>query len=265
MRKRTALITGATQGIGLEFCKLFAADGYNLVMVARDSERLDLLRHRFQEEYEIKVQIFARDLTEPSAPSAIFDALKIQNVIVDVLVNNAGFGNFGLFTETDWETERNMIQLNITSLTQMTKLFLPDMLVLDSGGIINVASTAAFMPGPLMAVYYATKAYVLSFSQALAEELKDTNITINTLCPGHTATEFSKREHMENSKPFTPVSGIIQSAEEVAREGYRDFMHKKPLTITGTMNKMMIQSLRFSPRKAVTKVTRWLMDKRQEL
>ncbi len=262
MNAKTVLITGATQGIGFELSKLFAKDGFNLILVARNEQRLNEIRKAFKSDYDADVRIIAKDLSKADSAMEIFEQLKLENIIVNILINNAGFGHFGKFTETDWDVEQRMIQLNITTLTQMTKLFLPDMLALNQGAIMNVASTAAFMPGPLMSVYYATKAFVFSFSQALANELKDTNITINTLCPGATDTEFARVAEMDNSKLFSGSMMSVMNAETVARMGYNDLMDGKELTITGTMNKMLVQSIRVSPRKMVMNITRWLMDKR---
>jgi len=262
MNNKTVLITGATQGIGFELSKLFARDEYNLILVARNEQRLNEIRKDFKAEYSIDVRILVMDLSKPDSAREVYEQLKLQNIIVNILINNAGFGHLGKFEDTDWDVEQRMIQLNITSLTQLAKLFLPDMLALNQGAIMNVASTAAFMPGPLMSVYYASKAFVLSFSQALANELKDTNITVNTLCPGPTETEFARVAQMDNSKLFSSPLMSVMDAASVARMGYKDLLNKKSLTITGTMNKMMIQSIRVSPRKTVMSLTRWLMDKR---
>ncbi len=262
MNNKTVLITGATQGIGYELSKLFAQDEYNLILVARNEQRLNEIRKNFTAEFKVNIRVIAKDLSRPDSAQEIFEQLKLENIIVNILINNAGFGHLGKFSETDWDVEQKMIQLNITTLTQMTKLFLPDMLDLNQGAIMNVASTAAFMPGPLMAVYYATKAYVFSFSQALSNELKDTNITVNTLCPGATETEFSRVAEMDNSKLFSSPLMSVMDAETVARMGYKDLMNEKDLTITGAMNKMLVQSIRVSPRKIVMNITRWLMDNR---
>jgi len=254
MNHKTVLITGATHGIGFELSKLFAQDGYNLVLVARNEQKLNEIRKDFKSDYDATVRVIAMNLSKPDSAHAVYEKLKLQNIIVNILINNAGFGHFGKFADTDWEVEQRMIQLNITTLTQLTKLFLPDMLDLNQGAIMNVASTAAFMPGPLMSVYYATKAYVFSFSQALANELKDTNITVNTLCPGATETEFARVAEMDNSKIFSSSLMSVMDAETVARMGYKDLMNGKELTITGAMNKMMVQSVRVSPRKMVVNI-----------
>ncbi len=263
MHQKTALITGASQGIGYELSKLFIKDGYNLILVARDEKRLNAIKADFLIEYDASVEIIIADLSHPDSALQIFETLRLKNTIVSALVNNAGFGHFGKFAETDWDVYQNMLQLNISSLTRLTHLFLPDMLDMKYGFIMNVASTAAFMPGPLMSIYYASKAFVFSFSQALANELKDTNVTVNTLCPGPTETGFQQRAKMDNSNVFNNPIMQVMDAETVARQGYRDLMRGKTLTINGAFNKLLTQSVRISPRKTVMNITRWLMDKRE--
>ena len=263
MNNKTVLITGATQGIGFELSKLFAKDGYHLVLVARNEQKLNEIRQTFKTDYDAEVRIIVKDLSKADSAQEIFEQLKLENIIINILINNAGFGHFGRFAETDWDVEQRMIQLNITTLTQLTKLFLPDMMALNQGAIMNVASTAAFMPGPLMAVYYATKAFVFSFSQALSNELKDTNITVNTLCPGATETQFARVAEMDESKLFSNPFMSVMDAKTVARMGYKDLMNGKDLTVTGVINKMLVRSVRVSPRKMVMNITRWLMDKRE--
>jgi len=262
MHKKTALITGASQGIGYELSKLFAKDGYNLVLVARDEKRLNDIKMEFLKEHQVDIQIVVKDLSNPNSAQEIFESLKLKNTIVTALVNNAGFGHLGKFSETDWDLYQKMIQLNISSLTRLTHLFLPDMLDMNRGYIMNVASTAAFMPGPLMSIYYASKAFVLSFSQALANELKDSSVIVNTLCPGPTETKFQKRAKMDNRNVFNNSIMHVMDAETVAKQGYQDLMQGKTLTITGSFNKLLTQSIRVSPRNMVINVTRWLMDKR---
>jgi len=259
---QTALITGASTGIGYELAKLFAKDGFNLVITARNEAKLNEVKKELNGISDIKVHVIAKDLSEPQAAAELFNEITKQSINIDIVVNNAGYGLFGLFSETDWNTELRMIQLNITSLTQLTKLFLPEMIKRNEGKILNVASTAGFMPGPLMAVYYATKAYVLSFSQALSNELKDSAITVNTLCPGPTESEFSKTARLDNSKLFTNGIMRVLNAKTVAQISYRDLMKGKRLTITGLTNKIMIQSLRTAPRNMITNITRWIMSQR---
>jgi len=253
------LITGASSGIGLEFAKVFAREGHNLVLVARSEETLKELKARLEEEHDVEVKIIIQDLKYYNAPTAIYDEVKRSNINVNILVNNAGFGNHGKFVDTDLETELEMIQVNITALTHLTKLFLKDMIVNNNGRILNVASTAAFQPGPLMAVYYATKAYVLSFSEALAEELKDTKIKVTTLCPGPTATNFSKNANVHDTKLF---NGRIPTGKDVAEYGYNALVNEKRIAVHGFKNKMFVQSSKFIPRKTITRMVRKLQEKK---
>src|SRR6202790_2259799 len=196
-KDQTALITGASGGIGYELAKLFARDHYNLVLVARSAERLRRVAEELQGRSGVAVKTVALDLAEASAPRSLFDQLQREGVAVDVLVNNAGFGSIGEFASIAEEEILGQISLNITAVTHLTRLFLPAMLARRHGKIMNVASTAAFQPGPLMAVYYATKAYVLSFSEALANETGGSGVTVTAVCPGPTATAFQKRAGME--------------------------------------------------------------------
>src|SRR5271170_2823541 len=191
--RKTALITGASFGIGLELARIFAREGCNLVLVARSADKLRQLASELEKAHGTRSLILAADLTEPAAPAYVLDQTTRADIPVDVLVNNAGFGQYGLFAENDLEECLRQIQLNVTTLTHLTRLYLPAMIERESGGVLNVASTAAFQPGPLMAVYFATKAYVLHFSEALANELHGTDVTVTCLCPGPTATEFAKR------------------------------------------------------------------------
>src|SRR5947209_5684123 len=194
---RTALITGASSGIGRELANLFARDHYDLVLVARNSSRLAQAADELQRQFGITAKSFPLDLTAGSAPQFLFEQLAREGVTIDVLVNNAGYGRLGAFAEVSAEDSLGQIQLNITALTQLTKLFLGPMLERKSGKILNVASTAGFQPGPLMAVYYATKGYVISFSEALANELHGSGVTVTCLCPGATDTEFQVRARSE--------------------------------------------------------------------
>src|SRR5271156_1552208 len=191
--RQTALITGASFGIGSEFARIFAREGYNLVLVARSADKLRQLASELEKAHGTRSLILAADLTEPGASAYVLDQTTRADIQVDVLVNNAGFGQYGLFVEKDLEECLPQIQLNVTTLTHLTRLYLPAMVGRQSGRILNVASTAAFQPGPLMAVYFATKAYVLYLSEALSNELQETGVTVTCLCPGPTATEFQER------------------------------------------------------------------------
>ncbi|WP_018131018.1 SDR family NAD(P)-dependent oxidoreductase [Effusibacillus pohliae] len=255
---KTALITGASSGIGRDLTKLFARDGYDLVLVARSESVLSRLTKELQEQFGISVKVIVKDLALPASPVEIYEELQKESIRVNVLVNNAGFGLYGFFSETDGQAEWEMIQLNIAALTQLTKLFLPAMMERGEGKILNVASMAAFQPGPLMAVYYATKAYVLSFSEALANELQGTGVSVTALCPGPTSTGFEKRAGLEQSKLFK--SGTMDS-ETVANIGYVGLMQNKTVVIPGLKNKLMAFSVRFLPRNTVTRIVRMVQGK----
>jgi short-subunit dehydrogenase len=190
--KKTALITGASSGIGKEMAKIHAAKGGDLIVVARRKEKLEALQQEIQQSTSAKVIIMVKDLTEPNAPKEIYEEVQQLGLTVDYLINNAGFGGRGKFHERAWADDLSMIQLNIVALTALTRYFLPDFVKRNSGKILNVSSTASLMPGPLQAVYFASKAYVTSFSNAIAEELYDTNVTVTALLPGATDTEFAQ-------------------------------------------------------------------------
>ncbi len=257
----TALITGATGGMGLELAKLFAKDRHDLVLVARGREELAQLKDEFEKDFGISVKTIEKDLSNFHAPDEIYQELKKEAVRVDILVNNAGFGNFGHFVATDLKAELDMIQVNITSLTHLTKLFLKEMVQNKCGKILNVASTAAFQPGPLMAVYYATKAYVLSFSEALANEVKGTGVSVTALCPGPTRTGFQKRAELEKNMLIS--GALAMDAETVAGDGYRALFKNKPVVISGFMNKVIAFSIRLTPRRLVTRAIRRLQENRK--
>jgi len=256
-KDQTALITGASAGIGRELAKLFARDHYNLILVARDGSRLAQFADELQRQFGVSARSLPLDLTAASAPQVIFDQLARESISVDVLVNNAGYGKLGAFAEVQLEESLGQIQLNITALTHLTKLLLGPMLARKSGKILNVASTAGFQPGPLMAVYYATKAYVISFSEAVANELKGTGVTVTCLCPGVTDTEFQKRAGTEQTRLFRQMRPM--DAKTVAWDGYRGVMKGKPLVISGFRNWLLAESLRVSPRKLVTAISRRLI------
>ncbi|PQJ12184.1 short-chain dehydrogenase [Flavipsychrobacter stenotrophus] len=255
----TALITGASNGIGLELARIHASKGDDLVLVARNKVRLEELKAELEQKYKVTVYCIDKDLSLTNAAQEVYDATKRQNIQIDYLINNAGFGDFGMFTETDWNKELQMINLNITTLTQFTKLYLKEMVKRGSGKIMNVASTAAFQSGPTMAVYYATKAYVLSFSEAIANEVSDKGVTVTTLCPGATESGFQAAAAMEES---ALVKGKkLPTSKEVAEYGYKAMMKGKTVAIHGLMNYIMANSIRFLPRALVVKVTRKIQDK----
>ena len=251
--RKTALITGASFGIGLELARIFAREGYNLVLVARSADKLRQVASELEKAHSTRSLILAADLSEPGAAAYVLDQTTRAQIAVDILVNNAGFGQYGLFAENDLEECLRQIQLNVTTLTHLTRLYLPEMLERKSGRILNVASTAAFQPGPLMAVYFATKAYVLHFSEALANELEGTGITVTCLCPGATATEFHKRANATGMRLLKMGS---MDARTVAEDGYRALIAGKPVVISGFKNWVVAQSVRFSPRRLVTAIAR---------
>ncbi len=248
------LITGASSGIGYELAKICAENNQNLVLVARRSEKLEEIKSQFEKKYKIKVYILTKDLSLSASPQEIYNELKKQKINIDILINNAGFGNHGLFQDTDINNSFNMIQVNIAALISLTRLFIPDMLKNKNGKILNLASTASFFPGPYMAIYYATKAFVLSFSEALATELAGTGITVTTLCPGPTNSEFSKIANTQNTRLFNKQK--IPTAQQVAEYGFKQMMNGKRIAIHGLKNKLMIQFARLLPLSIVTKAVK---------
>ncbi len=259
--RKTALITGASFGIGLELARIFAREGHNLVLVARSADKLRQVASELEKAHGIRSLILAVDLTDPGASAYILDQTTRASSAIDILVNNAGFGQYGLFAENDLEECLRQIQLNVTALTHLTRLYLPGMIERKSGRILNVASTAAFQPGPLMAVYFATKAYVLHFSEALANEVSGTGVTVTCLCPGATATEFHKRANATGMR-FLRMGSM--DARTVAEDGYRALMAGKPVVISGVKNWLVAQSVRFSPRRLVTAIARKVQETKNE-
>ncbi|MFQ5455727.1 MAG: SDR family NAD(P)-dependent oxidoreductase [Nitrospirota bacterium] len=257
---KRVLITGATSGIGYELCKLFAQHNYDLILVARNKKRLDHIANELSQGKDITVKTIPKDLSIPSSPYEIFTELESASTHIDILINNAGFTVYGQFSETDIQREMEMIRVNLVSLTILTKFFLPGMLSQGYGKILNVGSTGSFVAGPLNAVYCATKAYVLSFSEALAEELQGTNVTVTTLCPGATRTEFAKRAEIEDINLFRLQSGTMD-ARTVAETGYQALMKGKRSVVAGVTNKATIFSLRFMPRGLTAKLTKILMSR----
>jgi short-subunit dehydrogenase len=255
---KTALITGASGGIGYELAKLVAAEHHNVVLVARSAGKLTRFADDLQREFGISAKPIALDLTAEPAPQFLFDQLQREGIAVDVLVNNAGYGRMGRFSDLSLEDNLGQIQLNVTALTHLTKLFLAPMIERRAGKILNVASTAGFQPGPLMAVYYATKAYVISFSEALANELQGSGVTVTCLCPGATDTGFQGRAGTENTMLFRKLRPM--DAETVARDGYGGLMAGKTLVISGFRNWLLVEATRFGPRKLVTAVSRKVID-----
>jgi hypothetical protein len=256
---KTVLITGASSGIGLELAHQFAHDGYRLVLVARNRTALRELGDELQSRYNVTVRISPKDLAHPSTPAELYQELQEAGIVLDVLVNNAGFGGAGPFLKTDWNHEAEMMQVNIVAVTHLTKLFLPQIRARE-GKILNVASTAAFQPGPFMAIYYASKAFVLHFSEALAEELRGSGVTVTCLCPGPVRTNFQARAYISD----TPLanSPLLVDVREVARVGYEGLKAGKRVVIPGWKNRVGVELLRLSPREMVTKVVRKIQEKK---
>lgn len=248
---RTALITGASSGIGLELARLFARDRYRLVLVARNRGALHDVGDDLQARFGVEVRIAPKDLSHPSAPAELYQELQEAGVRVDVLVNNAGFGGSGPFLHTEWNNEAEMIQVNIVAVAHLSKLFLPQILA-RGGKLLNVGSVAGFLPGPYTAVYYASKAFVLHFSEALSEELSGSAATVTCLCPGPVQTNFQKRAHVGGASRAN--EGLAMDVREVARLGYEGMKAGKRIVIPGWKNRMLTNVLRLAPRNTVTRM-----------
>jgi hypothetical protein len=251
----TALVTGASYGIGRELAVCCARGGFDLVLVARSGEKLRSLAAEIAGLYPVKARALEADLGDPGAPGRIERELSSEGAEITALVNNAGFGANGPFASLALEVQREMLQVNVVALTHLTRLVLPGMVARRRGRILNVASTAAFQPGPLMAVYYASKAYVLSFSEALSEELRGSGVTVTALCPGPTASGFQARAQMEHVRL---VSRPAMDARRVAETGYAGMMAGKAVVVPGLPNRLLAQSVRISPRFLVRRIAGWL-------
>lgn len=252
-------MTGASAGIGVELARAFAGDGSDLVLVARREDRLDAVRRELLGAHDVDIRVIPCDLAEADAAARLTTRLRDDGLDVDVLVNNAGFGAHGRFTDLPLERQRAMIQLNVTTLTELTHLLLPAMIQRGRGGVLNVASTAAFQPGPSMAAYYATKAYVLHFTEALREELLRHDVTVSALCPGPTWTEFMDVAGLGAPPMF---KWFAMSAVRAARAGHRGFRRRKPVIIPGVGNKLGTLLVRVTPRRLVPKVVQRVMAER---
>jgi short-subunit dehydrogenase len=257
---KTALVTGASSGIGRELAKLLAGEGHDVVLVARRRDRLEELARELAARHGVSARALAKDLENPASPAEIFDELEAQGIAVDILVNDAGLGIYGRYWETDLARQLAVIQVNLVAVTNLTGRFLPGMVSRQKGRIVNVSSTAAFQPGPYMAVYYATKAYVLSFSEALAEELTGTGVTVTALCPGPTVTEFQEGAGIEDTWLFR--GPLVMDAATVARVGWAGAKRGKRIVVPGLGNKLLKESVRFSPRRVVTAIARRIQKRR---
>lgn len=255
MPPQTAIVTGASSGIGRELARLFAADGYNLVLVARQGDALNALVAEIARQRPVRMRALAIDLSHPDAPRRIEEDLAHAGEVADVVVNNAGFGLQGAFADLPIDRQLEMIQVNVTALTELTRRFLPGMLARNRGGILNVGSTAGFQPGPFMAVYYATKAYVGSLTEALAEEVSGSAVRVSCLAPGPTATHFAEAARITETRLFRRST---MTAADVARIGYDGWKRGKVLIVPGASNQFGVSLVRVSPRSLVRKIVRRL-------
>jgi short-subunit dehydrogenase len=255
MAKETVLITGASSGIGMGLAKLFAADGSDLVLVARREDRLNELAEELKSEHGIEVLVLPKDLSKKTSPKEIFNHLKKEKIEIDVLVNNAGFGSRGTVSELDTDLQVDMVQVNAAALTHLTSLFLPGIIERGQGGILNVGSLAGFQPGPNLAVYFATKAYVLSFTEALAEEISNPNIKVSCFAPGPVKTEFGEKSDLEDSLLFK-IS--LMDLEPAVKAGYEGFRKGKTIVIPGLKQQIVPFLNRFTPRLIVRKIAKKL-------
>ncbi len=253
---KTALITGATAGIGYELSRVFAQNEFNLVLVARNKDKLEQMAQELEKIDNITVSIIQKDLCEPTAAQAIYDEVSAAGRFINVLVNNAGIGMHGLFTGFNNKTIMDVVGVNITSLTLLCRLFGADMVKTGSGKIMNVSSTAAFQAGPRMSVYYASKAYVLMLSEALDFEFKKSGVTVTALCPGPTRTEFFDRHDMSHLKVAT--GPWLMDAADVAKAGFEGMMKGKTIVIPGFLNRISAFLTRFSPRKIPAVIVNFL-------
>jgi len=258
---RFALITGATSGIGNGFAHVLARDGINLVIIARDETRLKEVKSELEARYSIKVKTISRDLADPEAPAEIFQILKQERIVLSLLVNNAGFNVYGKFEETDLEEEIKMIRLHIDAVTQITKLFLRQRSLQEENMILNVSSIAGFVPGPLVSVHFATRAYILSFSLALTNEFEGSDVHVTCLCPGPTKSAFFGRAGMNDVRLASGNPIKLMDAQEVAAIGYNALKQRKAFVVPGYRNKILAFMARAVPRAMATKLTRWLMER----
>lgn len=256
------LITGASSGIGLELAEIFAREKHNLILVARSENKLQELKSRLEKTYGIEAHVIGADLSKREAPLKLYEMTESRGWVVETLVNNAGLGALGAFAISAWDKQAEMIQVNVTALTELTRLYLPTMMANQSGKILNVASTAAFQAGPLMSVYYATKAFVLSFSEGLSEELLGSGVTVTALCPGPTASNFAKVADMEDIPLFNTLK--IPTSREVAEYGYRAMMDGKVVAVHGITNRIGVIGGKVMPRSLLRKMVHHLQSKRSE-
>jgi len=256
--RKTALITGASRGIGRELAILFAENRCNMVLVSRSIQELGQLKEMLESSQPVSVEVIVKDLSLPGAAQELYDEIKAKEIEVDYLVNNAGFGDYGSFTDTTWDRYEKMITLNVTTLAHLTHLYTREWKGRKAGRILNISSTAAFQPGPMMAVYFASKSFVLHLSEAIGHECRKDNITVTTLCPGPTSTHFGEVSRMSATQLVKNVK--IADAREVAQLGYHAMMKGKRTVIHGAMNKLAPLGIRFLPRRWVTLLSARVME-----
>jgi short-subunit dehydrogenase len=254
---KTALITGAASGLGYELSLLLANDAYNLILVDIDGEKIKGVRDEIETSFNIQVDVLVKDLSKPNIAIEIFEETK--HLSIDVLVNNAGFGLFGSFNSTEWDREIQMLNVHIITSTHLTKLLLNDMVHRGSGKILNISSLAAFQPGPLMSVYYASKSYLLSFSEAIANELQGTGVSVTVLCPGPTKTAF--QDVVSESSSENKIGFNMAIPSEVALYGYRAMQKGKTIAIPGLINKFLASLHRFVTRRMAAEIVRNIQEK----
>ena len=257
----TALITGASAGIGVELARIFARQRHDVVLVARRGDRLEKLANELEAATGITAHVIVADLASVDGPLGLYEEVQERAIDIEYLVNNAGFGTFGPFAKTDPQQTMDLVRVNIGALTELTARFLPAMVARHSGRVLNVSSAAAFQPGPLMATYYASKAYVLHLTEALNEELEGKGVSATALCPGPVRTEFHGVARMETSGLI--VGRRLISVEEVAEAGYEAMMRGKPYVVPGLASKLLAFGVRFAPRRFVAKFVRRMQEDRQ--
>ncbi len=257
MSVKSALVTGGASGLGYEFALLLAKDNYHLILIDIDSGKLNETKKELESKYSIQVRTITKDLSIQNIAEEIFE--EIKETSIDVLINNAGFGLFGTFAETNWQKEAAMLNLHIMTTTHLTKLLLKGMVQRESGKILNISSLAAFQPGPMMSIYYASKAYILSFSEAIANELKGSGVSVTVLCPGQTKTSFQEVVSQETTK--NKISFNIASPKDVAAYGYKAMNKGKVVVIPGNINKFLSKLPRIMSRNTATNIVRKIQEK----
>ena len=252
---KTAVVTGGASGIGLEFVKLLISDNYKVFVVDNSKKNLSELSSKLKLK---DIESIHQDLSKTDSPEKLYKILKKENI--DVLINNAGFGTFGKFYKTDWKKEKDMINLHVLNTTYLTKLFLRDMIKKNEGKILNISSVAAFQPGPLMSLYYATKAYILHFTEAISNEVKDKNISISVLCPGQTKTNFQKNVSSKRNK----INFNTASPVKVAKYGYESLKKNVTISVPGFWNNLIVFLVRILPRSTSTSIVRYIQEKNRD-